>query len=247
MRARAPIAGAVVAALAAGGAGSRDGTDAPGIDVEGLHPAAFRGAAQQETPRGRWLTARIRRPARLLARPGGRTLARLTVRTEFGSPQVLGVLARRGGWLRVLSPQLPNGRSGWVRSSRVELAATDVAITVDRSRRRLELRDGRRLLGRFRVGVGRAGSPSPLGRFAVTDRLHMPPGSPYGCCALALTGHQPHLPSGWHGGDRLAIHGTVDPGSFGRAASLGCIRAPRRGLRVMMRRVPLGAPVFVHR
>jgi lipoprotein-anchoring transpeptidase ErfK/SrfK len=43
------------------------------------------------------------------------------------------------------------------------------------------------------------------------------------------------------------MHGTSDRGSFGRAASLGCIRAPSRGLRVMMRRVPLGAPVFVRR
>ena len=49
-----------------------------------------------------------------------------------------------------------------------------------------------------------------MGRFAVTDKLRTEDraDSPYGCCALALTGHQTKLVPGWPGGDRLAIHGT---------------------------------------
>jgi lipoprotein-anchoring transpeptidase ErfK/SrfK len=249
MRVRKPVAGAVVAAVAVGGLGSHDGTpaDGPAPDVDGIQPAAFRAPVVRSAPQGRWLTARVRRPAALRSRPGGRVLSWLTLHTEFGSPRVLGVLAQRGSWLRVLSPQLRNGRSAWVASTDVTLGATDLAVSVDRSSRRLDLRAGRRLLGRFRIGVGGPGTPTPLGRFAVTDRLHMGAGSPYGCCALALTGHQPHLPSGWTGGDRLAIHGTPDPGTIGQAASLGCVRAPRSGLQVLMRRVPLGTPVFIHR
>jgi lipoprotein-anchoring transpeptidase ErfK/SrfK len=98
------------------------------------------------------------------------------------------------------------------------------------------------------VAVGRPGNSTPLGRYAVTDRLHTGGAdSPYGCCAIALTGHQVNLPAGWPGGDRLAIHGTPQTSSIGRAVSLGCLRAPTAGLRVLMRRVPLGTPVFVHR
>jgi lipoprotein-anchoring transpeptidase ErfK/SrfK len=98
----------------------------------------------------------------------------------------------------------------------------------------------------FPVAVGRPGNETPLGRYAVTDRLRTGRAdSPYGCCALALSGHQTHLPPGWPGGDRLAIHGTPATSSIGRAASLGCLRAPTPGIRALMRRVALGTPVFV--
>ena len=44
------------------------------------------------------------------------------------------------------------------------------------------------------------GSP----RVLVTDKLRVTdPGSPYGCCVLALTGHQTNLPDYCPGGDRL--------------------------------------------
>ena len=63
---------------------------------------------------------------------------------------------------------------------------------------------------------------------------------------LALSGHQPNLPPGWTGGNRLAIHGTNAPGTVGAAASAGCLRAGDADLRVLMARVPLGTPVFIH-
>jgi lipoprotein-anchoring transpeptidase ErfK/SrfK len=73
----------------------------------------------------------------------------------------------------------------------------------------------------------------------------MPPGTPYGCCAVALSGHQTSLPAGWGGGDRLAVHGTSEPWTVGQPASLGCLRAADADIRWLLRRVPLGAPVFI--
>lgn len=70
-------------------------------------------------------------------------------------------------------------------------------------------------------------------------------GSFYGCCILALSAHQAHLPPGWAGGDRIAIHGTNVPSTIGTASSAGCPHARDADLRVLMRRVPLGAPVFI--
>jgi hypothetical protein len=69
----------------------------------------------------------------------------------------------------------------------------------------------------------------------------------YGCCILALSGHQPNPPESWRGGRRLAIHGT--PGNTGAftGSSAGCVRADARTMRLLMRRVPLGTPVFVVR
>jgi lipoprotein-anchoring transpeptidase ErfK/SrfK len=96
------------------------------------------------------------------------------------------------------------------------------------------------------VAVGRPGSETPTGRFAVTDKLRGAGYGPYyGCCILALNAHQPKLPAGWQGGNRIAIHGTNSPGTIGSPASAGCLRAADSDLEVLMRRVPLGTPVFI--
>jgi hypothetical protein len=195
---------------------------------------------------GRYLTARVLEPTELRAAPGGRALHRVGRRTEFGSPRVLAVTGRRGGWLRVLASERPNGRVGWIPAARARLASTDWSIHVDRSARRLTLRRGSREVRSFPVAVGRPGTETPTGRFAITDKLHPDdPASPYGCCALALSGHQTKLIAGWPGGDRLAIHATPQLWSVGRAASLGCMRARPADVRRLMRTVPVGTPVFI--
>jgi predicted small lipoprotein YifL len=197
-------------------------------------------------PRGRYLTARVLKVTRLRATPGGRKLMWIATRTEFNSPRVLSVTARRHGWLRVLASERPNGRAGWIRADRVRLASTDYSIHVDRSARRLTLRHGNRAVRSFSVAVGRPGTETPTGRFAVTDKLHpQDPASPYGCCLLALSGHQTRLIAGWPGGDRLAIHATPNLWTVGKAASLGCMRARPGDIRRLMRKVPAGTPVFI--
>jgi lipoprotein-anchoring transpeptidase ErfK/SrfK len=146
----------------------------------------------------------------------------------------------------VLAAERPNGASGWIRAGAARLGTTDVSIHVDRSARALTIRRAGRVVRRMPVAVGRPDTPTPTGRFAVTDRLRTSdPASPYGCCALALSGHQTQLLPGWPGGDRLAIHGTQNPETVGRSASLGCMRARAADLRALMRLVPLGAPLFV--
>ena len=88
-----------------------------------------------------------------------------------------------------------------------------------------------------------AAAPTPTGRFTVTDKITPGPDQPYyGCCLLALSGHQPYLRPGWAGGDRIAIHGG---GTIGAAASAGCLHASESDLRVLMRVVPLGTPVYI--
>jgi hypothetical protein len=190
--------------------------------------------------------AHVRQPMPLYARPGGAIVARLGTRTEFGSPHMLGVVRHRGRWLAVVSTLQPNGRVSWVRRRAVGLTRTDVSLTLDRSRRLLLLKRGSTVVRRMTVGVGRPESPTPTGRFAVTDKLSGYNYGPYyGCCIVALSAHQPHLPAGWTGGDRIAIHGTNVPSSIGVASSAGCPHARDADLRILMRKVPLGAPVFI--
>jgi hypothetical protein len=197
-------------------------------------------------PAARFRTARILHRTTLRAAPGGKVLARIGRMTEFGSPRVLGVTGRRSGWLRVIASERSNEAHGWVRAAAVRLGATDISIHVDRSARRLVLKRGSHVLRRMPIAVGRPGNETPLGRFAVTDLLRTGRAdSPYGCCAVALSGHQTELEPGWPGGDRLAIHGTPNEETVGTAASLGCMRAYERDIRALMRRAVLGAPVFI--
>ena len=189
------------------------------------------------------------RSAVLRSRPGGPVVATVPARTEFGSRQTLGVISRRGRWVATVHPALGNGRIAWLDAGdpAVALAATAVSLELDRSERLLLVRRGARVVARVEVGVGRAASPTPLGRFVVTDKLSGPRYGPYyGCCILALSARQPRLPSGWTGGDRIAIHGTNDPSSIGSASSAGCPHASDADLRVLMRVVPLGAPIVIH-
>jgi lipoprotein-anchoring transpeptidase ErfK/SrfK len=245
-----PVAGGAEAAVRATPAAPASAADSAGGTSRAAAPAVARAerhttAAAAVARAGRYETARVLRRTRLRAAPAGRGVATIAPRTRFGSLTVLAVVGRSGDWLEVHAAELPNGRTGWLPAAAVRLGAVDLSIRVDRSARTLAVRRGGRVLRRFTVAVGRPGNETPTGRFAVTDKLAMPPGTPYGCCAVALTGHQTNLPSGWSGGDRLAVHGTDLPESVGQAISLGCMRAYEPDIRWLMRNVPLGTPVFV--
>jgi lipoprotein-anchoring transpeptidase ErfK/SrfK len=174
-------------------------------------------------------------------------VTRVGTSTEFGSTRVMGVAAQHGPWLGVVSTEMPNGKLAWVhRKAGLRMRRAAYSLHADMSERRLELHRGGRLIRSLSVAIGRPGSETPTGRFAVTDKLRGGNYGPYyGCCILALNAHQPKLPAGWQGGNRIAIHGTNSPGTIGAAASAGCLRAADSDLEVLMRRVPLGTPVFI--
>jgi hypothetical protein len=191
-------------------------------------------------------TAYVRRAVTLRRRPGGKPLIRVAARTEWRSPRVFGVAEREGSWLAVQAPELPNGRVGWLRARDARLDCTTWSLHADLSKRKLFVRREGRTVRVLPVAIGRPGNETPKGRFSVTDKLRVTdPGSPYGCCVLALTGHQTNLPPGWPGGDRLAVHATQDLTSVGQAASLGCLRSHPQRVRWLIETIPLGAPVFI--
>ena len=182
----------------------------------------------------------------LRARPAGRILATVPARTEFGSPQTFAVAFRKGDWIGVRSPALGNRQVGWVRAKPLRLVRRPLLLVVDLSKRELDVHGPRGIERRIRVAIGAPDTPTPVGRFFVTDRLRGADyGSYYGCCILALSGRQPHLPRGWSGGDRLAIHGSPTP-TWGHDVSNGCLHAADPDLRYLMRTVPLGTPVRIH-
>jgi lipoprotein-anchoring transpeptidase ErfK/SrfK len=189
------------------------------------------------------LGAKVVSPVGLRDRPEGRVVARVGPRTEFGSPRVLPVVHRRDGWLGVIATERPNGELGWIRDAGVRFVRVPVRLSVSLSQRRLRVIERGRTVARMTVGIGSAGTPTPTGWFAVTDGLHG--WGPYGCCILALSGHQPKLRQGWTGGDRLAVHGTPSGDTIGAAGSLGCLRADAADLRRLMRVATLGTRVHI--
>ena len=204
------------------------------------------GAAGLPPGQGRDEIAVVLRPTALRATPGGRRLARMRAKTEFGSARVVAVVAHRGGWLRAIASELPNGRRGWIDARDTQLGGVEFRMRVDLSAHRIEVVKNGRVVRRIRTAVGEQGTPTPTGTFAITDKVpFVDRGSPYGCCALALSAHQPDTPSEWSGGDRIAIHATPVRASIGRSVTLGCMRVPSADARWLMAHIPLGTRVSV--
>jgi lipoprotein-anchoring transpeptidase ErfK/SrfK len=259
-RGRAVVAGAAAAALGLAIAGC--GADVrPGATKAA---AARPGAATTPAPRAAPATKatpadpsappplvaplafHVQRRTQLRERPGGMVVATITPRTEFRSPQILAVAARKPGWVLVRTA-VRGHHVGWLPTASGGLFSEPRTLVVDLSRRTLTVFHRGRLTDVFRVAVGGPGTETPTGTFGVTDRLTLRPGTPYGCCVLALTARQPKIPQGWGGGDRVAIHATPDVASIGKAVSHGCLRASDRVLRRLMARIRLGTPVTIHR
>jgi hypothetical protein len=195
-------------------------------------------AARFQVPRrprgpGVYLMARLRRRLRT---PYGIVWAK----TRFGDPLWLPVVSRTGAAATVLAPVRPHARPVRISLRGLALRWTSVRVAVDLAAGRLTVIRGGRTLGSFPIGYGTPATPTPVGRFFVTDRLRFPAGSPYAPLAFALAAHQTHLAPGWPGGDLVAIH----PGAYG-AVSNGCIHVGLPALALLRRVVPLGTLVTV--
>ena len=236
---------ALAAALALAGCGG-DG------EPTASAPQATTPAAGTAPPREKPVQEPVRRMGAVVMR---RTMLRRTIngevvttlkrRTVFNGRQTLAVVARKGTWLAVLHPKLGRGRkAGWIPSDAVRLLPRRYEIVIDRSRLRGTLYFDEKFVQHFRVGVGRKGNETPVGRYAITDRLTAGAGSPYGCCILALTGSQPSLPQGWTGGDRIALHGGPAY-RVGIRTTSGCVTVGHKPLRRIFRRVTAGTRVTV--
>ena len=161
-----------------------------------------------------WTTVLRRVTARAAPRAGAHRVARLSRRTPEGSANVVLVTGRAGDargrlWVRVRLAVLPNGTSGWV--PRRSLGAYQTVRThLVVSRRGLTatlLRDGRRVF-RAPVGVGRAGSPTPRGRFYIRNRLTRYRSPAYGPLAFGTSARSETL-TDWPAGGYVGFTGRI--------------------------------------
>jgi lipoprotein-anchoring transpeptidase ErfK/SrfK len=246
-----PILVAVSIGSGGGSAGRHTSAAAPTFAPAPSTAAVPSSSAAQATglqlPPGRGaLVAQLRRGTALHATPGGRVLAKLAVKTEFGSPAAMWVVRHSGRWLGVVSPAAGNNQVGWIPASVASLSRVDWELKVSLSARRLTVLDHGRVMQRYTVAVGAPTAPTPTGRFAVTDRLLTgDPAGPYGCCILALSAKAPHAIQDWSGGNRIAIHSTPETQTIGEAASHGCVRLTLAEGKWLVNHIPLGTPTVI--
>ena len=139
-------------------------------------------------------------------------------------------------------------------------------LVLQRGKRRLLLLEDGLLLEQFPVAIGRPGWETPLGSFAVLEKIRNPtwqhpqrsltigagPSNPLGSRWIGFW-RDCNLRKPWEGGKPLALpscatigfHGTPQRGSVGRAVSHGCVRLYDEDVRRLFEQVGVGTPVTV--
>jgi len=193
----------------------------------------------------------VKSSARAFRAPGHRPFARFGRTNVNGARTVFSirdaVLDRncQPAWYHVQLPLKPNGVTGYVAARSVLVEVVRTRIVVDLSARRLTFfRNGRPVL-HVPVAVGSSATPTPRGNFYVNQRVvPADPTGPFGPAALGISAFSPVL-THWAQGGPIAVHGTNDPGSIGRAASTGCIRVRNDVMRKLFAATPAGTPVSI--
>lgn len=198
-----------------------------------------------------WAHVESREPIRAQPDPGARAIAKLRFATELGRPEVYLVLRRRSdeqdrSWLQVRVPMRPNGRVGWVREGALgALRAVRSQLVISLGARRATLFERGRRVWSAPVGIGRAGTPTPRGRFYVRERMRLGRGGgPYGTFAFGTSAYSPGL-SGWPAGGVIGIHGTDEPGLIPGRISHGCVRVRNSGVNRLRRLMGVGTPILI--
>ncbi len=247
------IAAGLVGRAALDGGGGDASPSAAGLPVApvGGRTHVSLADAAVEPGRGVAIVARGRRDEVVVRmRPARRAPARVVLRRTVDGkalPVVFLVLARRtDGWLKVALPVRPNHASGWVKASAVRLARDPYRVEISLARHRLLVYEHDRVVVRTPIGVGRAVSPTPTGRYFLADLLRPPdPDGFYGPYAFGLSAYSPVYTSFAGGDGQIGIHGTNAPQALGSDVSHGCIRVRNAVIERLARRLPLGTPVQI--
>ena len=186
-----------------------------------------------------------------LRRPGGSVLAKFAAVNINRYPTLFGVVGMVVGrdckprWYQVELPIKPNGSRGYVQASALQIRTVSARVIVDLSARRLTLYENGKATLTAVVAIGSQATPTPTGRYYVNQRLVPADTSgPYGPGAVGISAFSTVL-TGWTQGGPVAIHGTNEPWSIGRAVSNGCIRLPNATLLKVFAQAVAGTPVII--
>ena len=128
-----------------------------------------------------------------------------------------------------------------------ELAKMTVRwVLVSLPDRKLALLENGKAVRTYRVAIGKASTPSPVGAFKIVNRVTNP--TYYHKGEIIAAGRGNPVGSRWMGlsAKGYGIHGTNQPNSIGKAASTGCIRMSKRDLEELFELVNVGDAVEIH-
>jgi lipoprotein-anchoring transpeptidase ErfK/SrfK len=222
---------------------------APVVRSHSAPAAASVAAAPGRQTIPRHLLVEIPRDMPITARPGGGTVVgRMPDGSRFYDvPVVAWVMevSPGGRFGRVPVPYGDRDATGWIDLRGLDRSTTRVTVRADLSDHRIVVERAGQVVARIVAATGAPGSPTPPGRYFVTDRIPFQAGSVLGSFAFGISGIQPNLPAGWNGGDQLAIHGTNAPGTIGTSASAGCLRVSEAALARLKPLLRPGTPVII--
>jgi lipoprotein-anchoring transpeptidase ErfK/SrfK len=122
-------------------------------------------------------------------------------------------------------------------------------IEVNKSKNTLAIYNNQKLVRTLPVATGKAINLTPVGTFKIVNKIKDPWYSPKG-----IAGGTPQNPLGvrWLGlnvpdtkGTKYGIHGTNNPTSIGKYASLGCIRMNNKDVQWLYDQIPIGTKVVI--
>jgi lipoprotein-anchoring transpeptidase ErfK/SrfK len=174
-------------------------------------------------------------------------ITQLSPLTEYKFARTVLVTEQRDGWVKAILPIRPNNTEGWIAASSVTLSTTNYEIEINLANHTLVLNDSGKPVMEFSVALGTTETPTPVGRFYVTDPIDLTKKLDpiYGAYALGMSGYSEVLTS-FRGGDgQLAIHGGMWEAQAGTNPSNGCIRMLNDQIVQLASIVPLGTPVVV--
>lgn len=164
---------------------------------------------------------------------------------EFNEPRVFRIVGESGDFFNVQVPMRPNGSTGYIRKSDVEVISTDQRVLIDLSERSVVVWDGDEIVLDTSGTIGQPSTPTPTGSFYVRNVFEWYADSIYGPYVIPLSAYSESIDQ-INGGDAVvAIHGTQRPDLVGAAASLGCIRLDNDTLRQLAAIIEPGAPVDI--
>ena len=182
-----PVVAALVAAvmaIAAGAhvtcAGANAGGRAGGTAVAVRGPRSSRsrssgGSTRDRTRGDRHLLVRVERAMRVTARPGGgRVVGVVPARSPYYGVQTRAWVLRvspdgRFGLIPV--PYAGEAVTGWLRLRGLRTSMTRISVRVDLSAHRLFLRRGDHVIFSAPAATGAPSTPTPVGRYVVSDRV----------------------------------------------------------------------------
>lgn len=149
-------------------------------------------------------------------------------------------------WVEVYLPMRPNGSSGWVKRTDVELLSNPYRIKADLGNFTLTVLNGGEVMKEIPIAVAAGNTPTPGGLYYITELVQTPdPGGVYGPYAYGLSGFS-EVHQTFNGGPgQLGIHGTNQPQYIGQQVSNGCIRMANADITELSKILPLGVPVEV--